>query len=137
MQPYLNDLNSYRLPLCAAYPAFGWQLLYAHNGEFKAILYEENLADTTVYRPTGTEGKYTVVLSRDVPIFNSNASSDTWINVGDTVLVMRPTAHVIELVHNQLQQQRPGINDQVVLYSLDSKNLKYYNTNDYETIFSH
>lgn len=137
VQPYLNDLNSYRLPLCAAYPAFGWQLLYAHNGEFKAILYEENLADTTVYRPAGTEGKYTVVLSRDVPIFNSNASSDTWINVGDTVLVMRPTAHVIELVHNQLQQQRPGINDQVVLYSLDSKNLKYYNTNDYETIFSH
>ena len=82
-------------------------------------------------------GRNPILDPRDVPIFNSNASSDTWINVGDTVLVMRPTAHVIELVHNQLQQQRPGINDQVVLYSLDSKNLKYYNTNDYETIFSH
>ncbi|MBR3101161.1 MAG: hypothetical protein IKH19_05345 [Muribaculaceae bacterium] len=135
VQPYLNDLASYQLPLCAAYPAFRWQLLYGHDGKFKAILYDENLADTTMYRRVADD-RYNVIFGRDIPEMNSDASSSTWISVGDTVVVMLPSAHAVGLVHDALGAKRPSINRQVVLYSLDSKNLKYYNTKEYEKVFS-
>ncbi|MBR5727403.1 MAG: hypothetical protein IKX39_02040, partial [Muribaculaceae bacterium] len=65
VEPYLRYVADYDLPLCAAYPVFGWQLLF-QGSEFKAILRDENLGDTTLFRPL-PQGEWLVLQSRDMP----------------------------------------------------------------------
>lgn len=133
--PYLPQLDGYDLPLCAAYPCFSWQLLYGRDGTFKAILYDSDLADTTMFRPL-EGGRYLVTRNRDLPEPNSDGSDAVWLNVGDTVVVARPSAAAILNTHDRLAGQRAGINRQVVLYSLNSKQMKQYNDSLYEKIFT-
>lgn len=132
VQPYVKYASRYDLPLCAAYPVFSWPLLY-RGSEFKGVLRGESMNDTSLYRNLG-DGKYLVRRTLDLPAFNDDGSETTWVTVGDTVVVYRPTAREIFAVMETLERQRPGINKQTVIYSLDTKNINNYNTDDYEKI---
>lgn len=133
VEPYLRYVASYDLPLCAAYPIFGWQLLF-QGSEFKAILRDENLADTTFYKPLG-QGEWLVLQSRDMPLLSDMGDEVARMSVGDHVRVWQPSAQEVQRVANALAQRRPNINQQVVFYSLDSKHLNKYNTDFYETLY--
>ncbi len=134
VEPYLKQVGAYGLPLCAAWPCYTWNLLY-HDNSFKGILYDVNLKDSSIYRKA-QDGHYVVLSSRGLPEPNSDGSNMTWINVGDSVIVMRPTASEVLSIADAIEQQRPGINRQVVMYSLDSKNINNYNNQFYEEIYS-
>lgn len=141
--PYLRRLADYPLPLCAAYPCFTWQLLYAHgDGHFKAILRDDDLGDTTRFRSISTLNpqplnlSYLVTRNSELPESNSDGSASTRMMVGDTVVVARPTEHDILATRDALEAHRPGINRQVVLYSLNSNQMKHYNDSLYEKIFN-
>ena len=146
VQPYLKHVSKYPLPLCAAYPTYGWQLLYDREG-FKAILHDENLADSTLYRPLPvnpstqsqpgvvSHGTWLVVASRDLPELSDDAKSTTWISPGDTVHTWTIAPAELLRVSRALQHERADINRQVVIYALDSKNINRYNKEDYETFF--
>ena len=134
VKPYVNRLSHYQLPLCAAYPTYGWQLLFDNNGEFKAILHDENLNDSTLYHPI-EPNKWLVVAHRDLPELSDDASTATWITPGDSVIQWTVAASEIHRVQQALQHERPSINHQVVLYSLDTKNINRYKKEDYETFF--
>ena len=127
-------MYDYSLPLCAAYPNFGWQLLYTGD-KFRDILYSEDLSDTTLYQPVGN-GKYVVVSSIDLPNYLSSNSTYTYLNAGDTVMVVKPDASTIVQVHDALSHERPGINDQVVIYHLNNSSINNYSPSDYEKIFN-
>ncbi len=131
--PYLKFLDSYDLPLCAAFPCFEWNLLYDGH-DFKAILYDAHLSDGSKYKKAGN-GKYLAISSSDMPEYNSDGSAAVRINVGDSVIVARPGAEVILNTQRELAKHRPEINAQVILYSLNSKYLKLYNTDFYEKIY--
>ncbi len=131
--PYLHYLDNYPLPLCAAYPCFGWQLLYSGN-EFKAILYSADLKDTTRYREI-SPGHYFVLRRHATPEYNSDLSAGAWINVGDSVIVVRPSANVIINTRDQVAARRPEMNSQIILYSLNTNEMQYYNNDFYETIY--
>lgn len=133
VKPYLKHASKYPLPLCAAYPIFAWQLLYDSKG-FKGYLHDENLNDSSLYLPI-SDNTWLVIAARDLPSLSDDASQETWVLPGDTVRVWRPTAHQVLQVSRALDAQRPGINQQVVLYSLDNKNIKHYTQKDYETIY--
>ena len=133
VEPYLKNLAAYTLPLCAAYPNFGWQLLYTGN-KFRDILYSEDLNDTTLYRKVD-ENKYFVISSIDLPNYLSSNSSYTYLNAGDTVMVVKPDAQTIVQVHDALSHERPGINNQVIIYSLNKSSINNYTPSDYEKIY--
>ncbi len=134
VEPYLRHLGGYALPLCAAYPTYDWQLLFGPDG-FKALLHYENLADSTLYRPLPGGHEWLVVANRDLPELSDDAQSATWVTVGDTVRRWHVAQSEIVRVGRALQDKRPGINRQVVVYALDSRNIKQYDTNDYEEIY--
>lgn len=146
VQPYLKHVARYPLPLCAAYPTFGWQLLYDRNG-FKAILHDENLNDSTLYQPlpanalaqslpgVPSHATWLVVASRDLPELSDDAETATWLAPGDTVHTWTVAPDDLLRVSRALQHERSSINRQVVIYSLDTKNINRYNTEDYETFY--
>ncbi len=134
VEPYMKYLANYSLPLCAAYPNFGWQLLYTGD-KFRDILYSEDLSDTTLYKPLGA-GKYLVISSIDLPNYLSNNSTYTYLNANDTVMVVKPDAQTIVQVHDALSHERPGINDQVIIYHLNNSSINNYSPSDYEKIFN-
>lgn len=134
VEPYLKYLAGYNLPLCAAYPNFGWQLLFTGD-KFRDILYSEDLSDTTLYQPVG-DGKYVVISSIDLPNYLSSNSTYTYLNAGDTVMVVKPDAQTLVQVHDALSHERPGINDQVIIYHLNNSSINNYSPSDYEKIFN-
>ena len=134
VEPYLKYFADYKLPLCAAYPNFGWQLLFTGD-KFRDILYSEDLSDTTLYRKVADD-KYVVKSSIDLPNYLSSNSTYTYLNAGDTVMVVKPDAQSLVQIHDALSHERPGINDQVIIYHLNNSSIKNYKTDIYEKIFN-
>ncbi len=135
VKPYLKYVDAYDLPLCAAYPCFGWDLLY-HGDEFRAILYDAQFDDASLFAAAG-EGKWVVVQDRDLPQFVATDDELIYLHAGDSVLHRQPSADDILAVRNTLQRHRKTINNQVILYSLDSKSLNNYKSSYYEKVFNH
>ena len=133
VEPYMKYVAGYQLPLCAAYPNFGWQLLYTGD-KFRDILYSEDLSDSTLYRKVAND-KYLIISSIDLPNYLSSNSSYTYLNAGDSVLVVKPEANSIVEIHDALSRERPGINDQVIIYSLNNSSINNYSPQDYEKIY--
>ena len=133
---YLGDLEDYDLKLCAAYPNFDWQVLYGSDGRYKAILYDEDLNDSSVYRQVAPD-RWVAISSRDIPTLNEDASQATWVVVGDSVRLFRPSVELVLNTARALEKERPGINDQVIVYSLNSKNIKQYKSSYYESLYHH
>ena len=133
VEPFLKYLANYQLPLCAAYPNFNWQLLYTGD-KFRDILYSEDLNDTSLYSKVDKD-KYLVISSIDLPNYLSSNSSYTYLNAGDTVFVIKPEAASIVQAHDALSSERPGINDQVIIYSLNNSSINNYTSSDYEKIY--
>ena len=133
VEPYLRYVGDYDLPLCAAYPVFGWQLLF-QGDEYKAILRDENLADTTLFKPL-RQGEWLVLQSRDMPLLSDTGDEVARMSVGNHVRVWQPSEAEVQRVANALAERRSTINQQVVFYSLDSKYLNRYNTEFYETLY--
>lgn len=134
VDPYLNYVHDYDLPLCAAYPDFSWRLLFSGK-DFKALLYDINLDDSELLRRIDST-RYVVVMNRDLPVYNSDASGNVWLVPGDSVLVERPAASTVLLVRDRLERRRPGLHSQTVIYHLDSRQFKQYNNDYYETLFN-
>jgi len=133
VEPYLRYVADYNLPLCAAYPVFGWQLLFG-GGEFKAILHDQNLQDPTLFKPlSGNE--YLVLQSRDNPVLSDAGDKSAWMSAGDHVRVWQPSTQEVERVARALGAQRRSINRQVIIYHLDNKYLNQYDNQFYETIY--
>ncbi len=118
VETYLPYLNKYPLPLCAAYPNFSWQLLFADD-EFKGILYGEDLSDTTLYHKV-SDDEYRVVNTR---VINMQLGvSHLRLFPGERVRVWHSEPKEIERVRDMVEANRPGINDQVIVYHLDEGN---------------
>ncbi len=133
-EPYLKNLAGYELPLCAAYPVFHWYLHY-RSKEFQGTLYDVDIADSTLFYRTAP-GKYLVIGSRDLPSGGSDDALSAHIRAGDEVVVKQVPASTIIKVHDKLSTLRPGINQQVILYDLDSKYINNYQYTDYEKVFN-
>lgn len=133
VEPYLRYVKDYDLPLCAAYPVFGWQLLFSGD-EFKAILRDGNLQDTTLFKPLANN-EYLVLQSRDNPVSSDAGDKLAWMSAGDHVRVWQPSASEVERVARELGERRPDINRQVIIYHLDNKYLNQYEDRFYETIY--
>lgn len=124
VEPYLRYLRKYPLPLCAAYPNYKWQLLFAGE-EFKGILYDQDLNDSTLYAATPrSEGQrsdyqeYSVVGSRT--IYMSLGANPLHLIPGEKVKVWSVDKAARDTVRQMVEKYRPGINKQIITYHLSA-----------------
>lgn len=130
---YQQSLGTYSLPLCGAYPVFRWQRLF-RNRRFVSIVRDLNLADRQSFAPV-SPGLYKVVKSHSVPSPDSSAFG-LRLFAGDEVKQDEVPADSVLAVMHLLQTQRPGINRQVIIYSLNDKDIKRYTNEEVSAIFS-
>lgn len=114
VMPYMQYLAKYPLPLCAAYPNFRWQLLFA-NEEFKGILYGEDLSDTTLYHKVSPI-RYDVIASANISF--SMGENSLHLFPGEHVKVWEVSTATIDSVKQLVQHERPNINKQIITYAL-------------------
>lgn len=133
VEPYLRYLTTYELPLCAAYPTFAWKLLFSGD-TFKAIAYDANLADTTIFLPK-PHNTYLAVSCREL-LGETGAANATLIHPGDEILYRQVPFEVLQAAHHRVAEFSPHINEQVIVFDLNAENVHRYNSNEYEKIFS-
>ncbi len=135
VRPFVRRyLEKYPLPLCAAYPVFSWKLLF-ENGQFRAILRDVDLSDSSRYRKISAN-RYIVLRSHSVPIPDPN-SFGLMVRAGDEIKVDEVSARTIREVQSVLEGKRPLIDRQVILFSLNSINNNKFTPYEMDQIYSH
>ena len=127
VEPYLPRLESYGLPLCAALPVYGWDLLF-QNHEFRQIVRGVNLDDTLKFRRLDST-HYRAEAYMAAPADGIADPAGQRIYPGDMIRHEQPSPATLRQVRDMLERSRSGVCDQVVIYHLDSKFLK---DNSYE-----
>lgn len=122
VEPFLKHLRNYDLPLCAAYPNYRWQLLFSGK-DFKGILYDENLADSTVYARISGDTLYQVIQARTLH-GAMTADYDIHIVPGQEVRVWECSEADVKAIADKLEEVRPGINAQTIIYHLGAVSKK-------------
>jgi hypothetical protein len=111
VQPYVKYLGKYKLPLCAAYPIFGWELLFEHQ-QFRAFC---TMSTSMIQRANIRRDKDLYLVKRGHSLPSPDPETfglmlRPWNEIrGDS-----PTAKEIESVEQMLEKERPSINKQVV-----------------------
>ncbi len=133
VQPYLRHIAGYELPLCAAYPNFEYRALFG-AGKLKELLYDAaDLADTTLYRQGDTPGHYLVTGSRSLPA--SASDNSTHVALGDSLIVITAPWSTVEAVSRAVARERANVNQQVIIYQLDSASIGHFTAQNYATLF--
>ena len=101
VQPYLQYLATYQLPLSTAYPIFSWRVLF-RGGHFVGILHSDD----------------------DYPILP-----------GDKVLSRSADLRHILEAHQTISELRPDAHNEIILYDLQTNNIKRFQASDYEKIY--
>ena len=120
--PYMPRLKDYNLPLCAALPIYGWDLLF-HGHDFAQIVRGVNLADTAAFRRVDST-HYECQASMAAPADGIGDPAGQRIYPGDMIRHEEPSPALLRQVHDMLEQNRKGVCDQLVIYHLDNKFLK-------------
>ena len=127
VEPYLPRMESYDLPLCAALPVYGWDLLF-QNHEFRQIVRGVDLSDTLKFsRMDSTHYRAEAYMA--APADGIADPAGQRIYPGDIIRHEQPSMATLQRVRDMLERSRSGMCDQVVIYHLDSKFLK---DNSYE-----
>ncbi len=134
-EPYPKSLKDYKLPLCAAYPDFSFQLLYS-DGALRTILYNEDTADTTKFRHVGGN-EYESIANRLIVNNPEPGSSLTQIKHGDKLLTFKAEYDEISTIKRIIDSLRPSMSAQTILYDINSRNINNLTTEQYEKIFNH
>lgn len=134
VKPYLRYLKDYPLPMCAALPNFKWQMLNS-NGEFRKILYNLDMDDSTMFAPIDS-ATYLVTLTRLIPLYMGDQSFNVRLLRGDTIRIRKAEYSEISRVVSDIQDIRPALLSQVIIYDLNSYNINNLNKLQYEEIFN-
>lgn len=129
--PYLKELANYDLPLSAAYPLFGWKLLFEQH-RMVAILPNADLSDTLLYRREA-RSQYRVIRSHTLSGALGRAVS---VRTGALIKIDEVSFETIMRVKKYLENERPGLGGQIVLYSLNTNDINKYSYDEVEKIYS-
>jgi hypothetical protein len=133
VRPYLKDLKNYKLSLCGAYPNFSYQLVY-RNEKLVSILYNENLADTSIYAKRNSE--YEALHNRMIPNSIEPGTGITQILRGDHIVECRAEYEEIEKTMKSVVDMRPEMKMQSIIYDINSRNINNLTYTQYEKILS-
>lgn len=134
VKPYLRHLNDYPLPLCTALPVYEWNLLF-HDNSFRCILRGIDLQDTTSFCQIDAT-HYQSLRYQIIPPNTVTQYSDGRIYPNDKVRHESVSFQTLQEVKQLLQQRRPGITQQLILYHLDQQQLKAYSYDEIQELYS-
>jgi len=121
LEKYINNLDSYKLPLDVALPIFDWWVLFEGN-QYKGLVRDFNPGKTN-------QNKERIQFDKDTNIAGVNFKAGQWLRHE------RSEADVIKkcagLISNKLKQKELT----VILYHLDEDNLSKYDQNELESFF--
>ena len=117
----------YDLPLDFAFPTYGWGVMF-RNGAYNGILHKIDYSDETRYKK-GKEG--TFIVKKD------HVLEGRFLLEGDVIRMEYPTAdevkRVAELVISSVQDSTHS----VILYHLDSSNLRKFTDDEISSIYNY
>lgn len=134
LKPYLRYLKGYNLPLTTALPLYSWDLLF-HENEFRCILRNTDLADTSRFVPIDPT-HYRAISYQPIPTNGVTLWADGRIYPGDVVRHEQIPAEVLRQVCQLIADRRPSACGQIILYHLDEKQLNQYLDEDIQTLFA-
>lgn len=100
--PYLYSARAFSMPMSAAYPIFGWKILF-RKMQYVGIIHSDDF----------------------LPVLP-----------GDSIADRHPSLSDILAARNAIEKTKSSINDEIILFDLSHNNIKRYDDNDYEKIFS-
>ena len=134
VEPYLRYLPSYSLPLCAALPVYSWNLLF-HDRRLTCILRGVDIGDTARFKLID-ESHYLSVEYQPIPPTGVAMRGEGRIFPGDIVRHEFVPPTVLQRVRRSLEELRPKMCSQVILYHLDENQLKQYSDEELQALFS-
>lgn len=134
VKPYLRHLKDYPLPLCTALPVYSWNLLF-HDESFRCILRGIDLQDTASFRRVD-DIHFQALRYQIIPPNTVTQYSDGRIYPNDIVRCESVSAETLFEVKHLLRERRPGITRQLILYHLDNQQLKAYNSDEIQELYS-
>lgn len=134
VRPYLQHLKDYPLPLCTALPVYRWDLLF-HDGNFRCILRGMDLQDTTLFRQLDAT-HYQALQYQIIPPNAVTQYSEGRIYPSDIVRHESVSAKTLHEVLQMLRDRRPSMTQQLILYHLDQQQLKDYNPDEIQELYS-
>lgn len=134
IRPYLRPLPDYPLPLCAALPIYSWNLLF-HDHRLTCILRGVDISDTTRFKPIDAT-HYLSVDYQPIPPNGVMMRGEGRIFPGDVVRHEQVSAEVLQRVRQTLEELRPSIGSQIILYHLDENQLKQYSNEELQAMYS-
>lgn len=133
LDPYLGHLAQYGLPLCAALPVYGWDLLF-QRGKFVRLVRGLDVTDTARFERIDSVHYRCLEYMAPSHVGVAEGSS-LRLYPGDEIRHEQCSAALLADVRAALEKHRPGICEQTVLYHLDSKQLKQYDKNEIKSLF--
>lgn len=133
VEPYLNNLRNYDLPLVTALPVYSWDIIFSGR-EFQAIAKSLNLDDTTMF--TRLDENHFRCNRYGPMTMAGTANSDAGrIYPGDIVRNEFVKPETLTAVLKDIRQVNPEATRRLILYHLDEKSLDHYETEFLEKLF--
>ncbi len=124
VEPYINDLPSYPLPLDFAYPVYKWNLLFRNN-KFEGLLRADIVAGQNI-RNVG-EGRLMVM--------SDTVLGDYALRRGDILRQESSPFEVLKSVKSLINRNAPSTGHSSVLYHLSSGNLSEYTSGQIDSLY--
>lgn len=134
LKPYMRYLPKYPLPLCAALPLFSWDLLF-HRGQFECIVRGIDLQDTARFETT--DGLHYRSLSlQAIPPSGVTMNGKGRILPGDVIRHEWVPAATLDSVRQMLDEVRPSLCRQTILYHLDENQMNNYSYEELHALYT-
>lgn len=126
VEPYLRSTIKYPLHLDVAFPTYSWSLCYRDN-KFLGILRADSIAHESITKEI-ENGLYQATANAQI--------GKTALRAGDYIRNETSDIGTILKVKSLIERRLQVEHRSTILYHLDSKHLKHYNTDEINKIFS-
>lgn len=128
VEPYLKNAINYPLHLDLALPIYDWTLCYRNN-EFAGIIRTDSIFHTS----------FTKSIQDEVGLYQATANAQmgqSSIREGDVLRYEKSDFNTILRVTNLIDSRLSNKPKTIILYHLDSKNIKNFSDNEISQIYS-
>ena len=134
VEPYLNRLGGYGLPLVTALPIYSWNLIF-HNDKFVVIARGVNHNDTTWFTPIN-DNIYRARKYGALPSYTREGGAGARVMPGDILRHEKADYTLLDSVASAIEKVRPGALDRVILYHLDDQSIIKYSKDEIHKIYN-
>lgn len=134
VEPYLNKLGGYELPLVTALPIYSWNLIF-HDDKFVVIARGVNFQDSTWFASIN-DNIYRARKYGALPSYTREGTAGTRVMPGDILRHEEADYALLDSVASAIEKTRPGMLGRVILYHLDDQSILKYSKDEIHKIYN-